>query len=112
MYPLVQALNLTSDLQFNVRHMSNDYPVIAQIKTTLQNFDREFHTFYDLNNFIHYILSSEPALSHHLNFPHRKRCLFSVLGSLSNILFGTETQNQVDAIHQRLNESATLFEKE
>ena len=111
--PLVEALNRTADLRFNVDHVSTDYPLVAQIKITLDHFDREFHSlFNDLNKFLHYVMGSEPSLSHPLQMSRQKRGWVNALGSLSNVLFGTATQGQVDAIYQRLHELSSLSEEE
>ena len=93
--------------------MSTEYPLIAQIKVTLDHFDREFNfLFNDLNRFLHYVMGSEPSLFHPLQMSRQKRGLVNALDSLSNVLFGTAAQGQVDAIQQRFHELSSLTEKE
>ena len=65
------------------------------MKDTLQSFELEFHNSYkNLNAFLHYVLNTEPK-----RFSRTKRGLINILGSLSNVLFGTATQSQIDSIH-------------
>lgn len=111
--PLVRALNLTAELAWNIEHMSRDYPLIDSIKATLSNFDREFHyIFVDLNDYLKYVFEADLGRFHYALPPRGKRGLINFVGSLSNVLFGTATQQQVDAIDSKITELSTLTEQQ
>ena len=110
--PLIQAVNLTNSLSWNVNHMSIDYPVISSIKNTLRSFDKEFHVLlHNLKDFLRYVVNTDPTKSH-FNYYRKKRGLVNAIGSISNVLFGTATQAQVDAIHDELETLNSFTEKE
>ena len=130
--PLIEAINYTRAISWNVDHMTIRDPLIARIKTTLIKFDREFHKlFHDLNKFLHYTLNTDPNRFHFRGKrshagrkapnarnlrkfrQHRpRRGLFDAFGSLSNVLFGTATQAQIDAVHKRLTSLEAITEEE
>ena len=105
--PLIQARNMTADKEWNVEHMNNSYQVVASLKRTLQKFDREFKkVFVDTNEFLRHIVGTDPQ-------PYRvKKNAFNILGSISNVLFGTAIQEQVDEIHNKIQTMNILTEKE
>ena len=99
---------MTNDLHYNILHMSDDYPLIKSVKDTLQSFELEFHNSYkNLNAFLHYVLNTEPK-----RFSRTKRGLINILGSLSDVLFGTATQSQIDSIHNQLINSRQISEEQ
>ena len=111
--PLIDAINITASLAWNVEHMDSNLPIVASIKNTLNNFDREFHgLFHDLNKFLHYTLNTDPNRSNAASILRKRRGLINAFGSLSNVLFGTATQAQVDAINSRIDEIHQLSEQE
>lgn len=106
--PLIEALNMTADLSYNIAHMSMNYPLIRSMKATLQSFDMEFHrAFKNLNSFLRYVINTDPE-----KFSRSKRGLINILGSLSNSLFGTATQSQIDAIHNQLIKDRQINEEQ
>ena len=106
--PLIHAQNKTADIRWNVEHMNSSYEIVTSLQKSLRNFDREFvKMFKDMNNFLHYIINSDV---HPLN--RVRRGALNFIGSIFNILFGVATHQQVDTIHQRLQSTETLTEKE
>ena len=105
--PLIRARNMTADVEWNVEYMDTSYQVVASLKRTLKNFDVEFEKlFVDTNEFLKYIIGADTK-------PYRfKRGAFNILGSISNVLFGTATQEQVDEIHNKIQSIDRLTEKE
>ena len=105
--PLIQARNMTADVEWNVEHMDTSHQVVASLKRTLKNFDVEFKKlFVDTNEFLKYIIGADTK-------PYRfKRGAFNILGSISNVLFDTATQEQVDEIHNKIQSIDRLTEKE
>lgn len=90
--------------------MPESYPEIASIKDTLGNFDSEFHSLNnDFNEFLNYVLSSDPYMLHNVRV---KRGLVNFFPSFSNILFGTDTQARIDAIYKKIDDIASLTERE
>lgn len=111
--PLYQAINLTSSLAWNIDHMSTNFTVVAAIKHSLGNFDKEFHKLLDnLKDFLRYAITADPSRNGFSMNIRKKRGMINFLGSLSNILFGTATQAQIDAIHKKIAVLDSLTEKE
>ena len=62
--------------------------------------------FIDTNEFLRYIVGADTK-------PYQvKRSTFNVLRSISNVLFGTATQEQVDEIHNKIQSIDRLTERE
>ena len=97
---------MTANIEWNVEHMNSSYQVVASLKKILQNFDREFKKlFVETNDFQRYIVGADPQ-------KYRVwRVAFNILGSISNVLFGTAMQEQVDEIHNKMQTMNTLTEK-
>ena len=62
--------------------------------------------FVDTNEFLKYIVETDPQLF------RMRRGAFNILGSISNVLFDTATQEQVDEIHNKMQTMNRLTEKE
>ena len=60
-----------------------------------------------MNNFLHYIINSNVHTQDRV-----RRDALNFKGAIFKILFGVATQQQVDTIHQRLQSTETLTEKE
>lgn len=88
--------------------MNRSYPVVGTLKSALESFDREFnHLFRDTKEFLTYIMHTEPDSGRIF-----KRGALNIIGDISNIMFGTATQAQVDAIHDKLHSIESLTERE
>ena len=104
--PLIRARNITADLEWNIAHMNTSYTVVSSLEKSLRNFDKEFSKlFIEMNEFLKYMTTTAHPL-------RKKRGVFNLLGSISNVLFGTATQDQVDAIHEKLQRVGSMTERE
>ena len=106
--PLIKARNMTANIAWNVNHMNSSYRVVSSLQKTLRNFDAEFQKmFVDMNDFLEYLIGRNPYSE-----VRSKRGALNFMGSLSNMLFGTATQDQIDTIHNKLQAMEILSEKE
>ena len=106
--PLNKATNITADIKWNLDHIDDDYYIIGSLKRTVKSFSHEFHKlFNELNDFLDYITNQRPY-----NNLRVKRGALNFMGTLSNYLFGTATQNQIDAIHEQINNLHLMSERE
>ena len=122
--PIVKAQELTSKILATVHHIEpvkilTDVRQIDQAKknvivelvtTHLNDINKKFQELhYSLNDFLMHILGYNWNQSAPVRHP---RGAINFIGSLSNTLFGTATQSQVDKIHEHLHTLDDVSENE
>ena len=105
--PLRHARDMSDAILWNVGHMDNGSALVASLQNTVRSFQTEFEIrSEDLSNYVDYLLSDHP-------WSHRsRRGAIDIFGDLSNQLFGTATQKQVDDIHAQLHRLEMMSDKQ
>ena len=105
--PLNRARVLAGNVKWNIEHMNNESMIVQSLKVSLSNFDAELEKLsVSFTSYLSLLLHDATATSRH------KRGALNVLGDISHALFGTATQEQVDTIHNRIDELSSLTEEQ
>ncbi len=79
--PLVDALNLTADVSWSMKHINRSYPTIDLLCRTLDNFQIEFYKL--LKDTVEFLKSINGSFPHH----RVRRGAINFVGTLANLLF-------------------------